>query len=171
MSASGAVPLTTERNHALDLSRQTDTTTLATSTAQEAKQALSALDARETPQGILIVLPERVLFAFEKAELQPSAAAPLDEIAKVLGFDAKRNATVTGYTDSKGAPAFNLDLSQRRAQAVADALRGPRHVDGTRLQVSGKGKLNPVAPNTRPDGSDNPAGRAQNRRVEVVVLP
>jgi OOP family OmpA-OmpF porin len=74
---------------------------------------------------------------------------------------------VRGHTDSKGGPAYNLDLSQRRANNIARLLESVYpNLTGLTRPV-GKGMTEPVAPNTNPDGSDNPAGRAANRRVDI----
>ena len=79
-----------------------------------------------------------------------------------------RRITLEGHADSIGTVAYNLDLSRRRAASVAQELVA-RGVVRDRLTVEGFGKQRPVSPNTTPDGKDNPAGRALNRRVEAVV--
>jgi outer membrane protein OmpA-like peptidoglycan-associated protein len=76
---------------------------------------------------------------------------------------------VTGHTDATGEDAYNLDLSRRRAEAVAAWLRARPELGGWTFTVAGKGEAAPVAPNSRPDGSDDPEGRARNRRVEVTI--
>ncbi len=81
---------------------------------------------------------------------------------------ADRRVALEGHADGIGADAYNVALSRRRADAVAQELVA-RGVRRDRLTVEGYGKRRPVAPNTLPDGSDNPAGRALNRRVEAVV--
>ena len=73
-----------------------------------------------------------------------------------------------GYTDSKGSKAFNMQLSQERANAVKAWLVKDGNVPAN-ITARGFGEQNPVAPNTNADGSDNPAGRALNRRVSIVV--
>jgi len=82
---------------------------------------------------------------------------------------AWRGVSVEGHTDSIGSADANLALSERRARSVADALAG-LGVAGSRLSIQGLGETYPVAANVHGDGSDNPAGRARNRRVEVVIL-
>lgn len=74
---------------------------------------------------------------------------------------------VVGYTDSVGDPAYNQTLSENRAAAVVAALQPLVNGAPAMLQPSGKGAADPVAPNQNSDGSDNPAGRAQNRRVTI----
>jgi outer membrane protein OmpA-like peptidoglycan-associated protein len=110
-----------------------------------------------------------VLFAFGSAQLLPGAAEALAgnlyEIRQVYPYPAIQ---VIGYTDSIGSDAANDQLSLRRAEAVRAWLLSAG-IPGQYISVEGMGKRNPVAPNTFPNGADNPAGRAQNRRVELVA--
>ncbi|GIG40778.1 OmpA family protein [Cellulomonas phragmiteti] len=114
--------------------------------------------------GTRLVLDAAVLFDFDSAQVRPDAAATLDAVAQVLA-DVP-TARVEGHTDAIASDAYNQDLSERRAAAVAAALtqRGMRGA----LEPVGFGETRPVAPNTR-DGADDPAGRQLNRRVEIVV--
>jgi len=126
------------------------------------------LEARETERGVVVNLPD-VLFEFGKADLTGEARTKVRSIADVLNEQAKnRRVAVEGHTDSIGSDAFNQKLSERRAENVANALESAG-VNNQRVTVKGYGKRYPVAPNTNPDGTDNPAGRAKNRRVEVVI--
>ena len=126
------------------------------------------LEARETERGVVVNLPD-VLFEFGKADLTGEARTKARSIADVLNEQAKnRRVAVEGHTDSIGSDAFNQKLSERRAENVANALQSAG-VNNQRVTVKGYGKRYPVAPNTNPDGTDNPAGRAKNRRVEVVI--
>ena len=97
-----------------------------------------------------------------KAEVKPDSAGTLGEIAKLLQADPKLKLYVVGHTDNVGALAANVDLSQRRAAAVVQSLTGQYRVDASRLLAEGAGPYAPVAAN------DTEAGRAQNRRVELV---
>lgn len=133
------------------------------------RQILTDLQAKTTPEGTVITLPERVLFDFDQAMLRPDASASLDRIAEVARFYATAPVSIRGHTDGVGTDAYNDDLSRRRATAVRDALARQPGIDASRLEAVGLGKRQPVVPNTRPDGSDDPAARQQNRRVEVVV--
>ncbi|MFV0260722.1 MAG: OmpA family protein, partial [Acidimicrobiales bacterium] len=111
-----------------------------------------------------------VLFDFDSATLKPEADAPLQSIATAITTDAPTGAvSVQGFTDSLGDDAYNLELSRQRAQAVADWLVTNGGVSADRLDVAGLGEALPFAPNEKPDGSDNPAGRELNRRVVVSV--
>ena len=126
------------------------------------------LEARETERGVVVNLPD-VLFEFGKADLTSEARVKARSIADVLNEQAKnRRVAVEGHTDSIGSDAFNQKLSERRSENVANALQSAG-VNNQRVTVKGYGKRYPVAPNTNPDGTDNPAGRAKNRRVEVVI--
>jgi outer membrane protein OmpA-like peptidoglycan-associated protein len=78
-------------------------------------------------------------------------------------------ATVDGHTDGKGDASYNQNLSERRAKSVRDWLVKLGGVPAARLTARGFGMSHPVAPNAKPDGSDNPPGRQLNRRVEIRV--
>lgn len=117
--------------------------------------------------GTLITLQDGVLFDFGKYDLRPEAKATLAKLATVLNQAKVPAAQINGHTDSIGDDAFNQDLSEKRASAVATQLKA----DGVsaNLQTHGYGKTQPVADNTNADGSDNPAGRQANRRVEIYI--
>ena len=126
------------------------------------------LDARETDRGVVVNLPD-ILFAFDRAELTTNAWIKVRDIADVLNDRARqRLVSIEGHTDAIGSEIYNQRLSERRAESVTIALQ-QSGVSSRRLTTHGYGERYPVAPNTYPDGSDNPAGRAQNRRVEVVI--
>ena len=93
-----------------------------------------------------------------KAESDPTLA----EIAKLLAADPKLKLLVIGHTDNAGGFDYNLELSQRRASAVVHALGERYRADASRLRTGGVGMMAPVASN------DDEAGRAKNRRVELV---
>lgn len=112
-----------------------------------------------------IRLPSDVLFAFGSAELSPAAEAAIAEVKEQVKATAGQIA-VEGHTDAIGDDASNQQLSDRRAAAVRDAVAKVLG-NGFTYQVQGHGEAKPVAPNQNPDGSDNPSGRAANRRVEI----
>ena len=135
---------------------------------REVSETLSELGAETRGGDTVVTLPDRVLFAFGEDTLLPDAAATLDQLAEAItGIDGAP-VRVEGHTDAVGDTASNQALSERRAQAVVDHLVGAG-VDPSRLTAAGWGETRPVAPNARPDGSDDPDGRAQNRRVEVII--
>jgi len=108
------------------------------------------------------------LFEFDKATLTPNAEETLDALVPLLAKAGKHPARVEGHTDAKGADAYNQTLSEKRAQTVKDWLVA-RGVLPAATPTAGWGKRHPVAPNAKPDGSDDPAGRQKNRRVKVVL--
>ena len=112
-------------------------------------------------------LPADVLFGFGSAALSPAAQGAIEALSgQVTGKSG--TVTVQGNTDGIGGDAYNQTLSEQRAASVAAALKGKLTGDFSYTSV-GFGKTKPVAPNTNPDGSDNPDGRARNRRVDIVV--
>jgi outer membrane protein OmpA-like peptidoglycan-associated protein len=113
-----------------------------------------------------------VLFDFDQADLTPAARAKLDEVVQELRTgDARGTVIIGGHADGKGTAAYNQALSDQRASAVATALTPLAQGLDVSLQPRGYGDTQPVAPNLRPDGSDNPEGRAKNRRVTVTFTP
>ncbi|MCS4236745.1 OmpA family protein [Stenotrophomonas rhizophila] len=110
-----------------------------------------------------------VNFDFDKATLRPDAVAILSEATEILKRYPDLRVEVAGHTDSKGTDAYNQKLSERRATTVYDYLT-KNGVSASRLVGPiGYGESRPIAPNTNPDGSDNPEGRAKNRRTELNV--
>lgn len=101
-------------------------------------------------------------FALNSTELKPETAALLSELVQFMKQYPQSEVIVTGYTDSSGAAEYNQQLSERRAQAVAEAVVA-QGVDASRVSYRGEGENNPVASNATREG------RAQNRRVEILV--
>ncbi len=119
----------------------------------------------------IINLPAEVLFEFEKADLQPNAARLLERIAADLREHKVRRLRVEGHTDSRGPDALNQKLSEDRAETVRRWLTQNGKLVDVAITAIGFGKTRPVAPNTTPDGNDDPDGRAKNRRVDIVLEP
>jgi len=117
----------------------------------------------ETP--VEIKLPSDVLFEFGKSDLTPAAQSALDEVDTQIEATTG-TITIEGHTDAVGDDASNQLLSEARAASVQAALQ-EQLGSGFSFNAVGFGESRPVAPNTNPDGSDNPDGRAQNRRVEI----
>jgi outer membrane protein OmpA-like peptidoglycan-associated protein len=111
-----------------------------------------------------IQLRADVLFDFASATLTPTAAAKIPDF--LTDIPAGAAIEVNGHTDSVGADADNQTLSEQRAQAVATVVTSAR--PDLAVTTHGYGETQPVAPNTNDDGSDNPIGRSQNRRVEII---
>ena len=113
-----------------------------------------------------ITIAASMLFAFDSAELSNDAKAVIDERIQSLKGGAKLTSVmrVEGHTDSTGPAEYNMGLSQRRAQAVADYIvSNSMKLKATDVEVVGKGESDPVASN------DTREGRAQNRRVVVLA--
>lgn len=108
-------------------------------------------------------------FEYDSAALTQSATAALNRVAAKIMQHSDRKFEIAGHTDSMGTEEYNNLLGQRRAIAVVEFLRRAG-VPAERLVVRSYGKTQPIAPNTRPDGSDDPEGRALNRRVEIIDL-
>jgi outer membrane protein OmpA-like peptidoglycan-associated protein len=136
---------------------------------EDVKGAAQALAVKETQTEVKIALAGDVLFDFDKAEIRTAAEPSLQQVVGILKQYPKARVSIDGYTDAKGTEAYNQPLSEKRAAAVKSWLVQKGGVDGQRVKTKGWGKANPVAPNTNTDGSDNPEGRQQNRRVEITV--
>lgn len=135
---------------------------------QEAKlrQQLQGTGVSVTRNGDEIVLnmPGNVTFATNSADVNASFYPVLSSVATVLKEFDKTVVVVSGHTDSTGSDQLNMDLSQRRAGSVSGYLTA-QGVNGERFITQGFGKTQPIASN------DTPEGRAQNRRVEIVLSP
>lgn len=118
-------------------------------------------DARQTERGVVVNLPD-VLFEFNSADLSPPARGIVGEVFQAVKGLPNRRIAVEGHTDSVGTVAYNQELSEQRAQAVADEMVA-QGVSRRRIIVRGFGESDPVASN-RTD-----LGRERNRRVEVIV--
>lgn len=163
----GARVLDAEKSSAeAQKARQAAEQQLALTEASKAKVAklqkeLADLQAKQTDRGMVLTLGD-VLFDTGRAELKAGAFSTVDRLAVFLRENPERTLAIEGYTDSVGSDTFNLNLSQRRAEAVREALVG-RGIDGARVSTKGLGKANPVA------GNESAAGRQRNRRVEIVI--
>jgi outer membrane protein OmpA-like peptidoglycan-associated protein len=118
--------------------------------------------------GDVISIPAKVLFDFDKDFLRPEGKVALDELAAKFKETGLKSALVVGNTDSKGTDEYNMDLGQRRADAVYAHLQAA--LPGVELKAVSDGESKPLVPNTFPDGRDDPAGRQQNRRVDLQVI-
>jgi outer membrane protein OmpA-like peptidoglycan-associated protein len=127
------------------------------------------LGIRETRNELHIELPADILFDFDKYTIRPSAAAALRQAANLIRTASTGPVRIEGHTDAKGGAPYNQRLSQRRADAVRTWLVQKEGLKSVQFNTAGFGSRRPVAPNTKPDGSDDPAGRQRNRRVELVL--
>src|SRR6266542_2036550 len=135
--------------------------------AEQAKAAalmkeLSELRAQQTDRGLVLTVGD-VLFAVGKAEVAPGGRRSIDQLAQFLKTYPIRRVLIEGHTDNTGNEDFNVKLSQQRADAVRGLLVA-RGVAPERIATKGHGPKYPIVEN------DTPAGRQQNRRVEILVL-
>lgn len=122
---------------------------------------LEDMQASQTSRGIVLTLGD-VLFDTGKAQLKPGAVRPIEQIASFLNEHPERSVQVEGFTDSQGGDDYNLELSQKRADAVAMAII-QRGVSAERVRAMGYGEEFPKASN------GNAGSRQLNRRVEIIV--
>jgi outer membrane protein OmpA-like peptidoglycan-associated protein len=133
------------------------------------EKARQEFQAQQSNRSLSMNLSGDLLFDYDKAALKPEAEQALKKVAIVLSQFPESHVTVEGYTDSKGTQSTNIQLSRERAQAVKDWLVKNGGALAPSISVKGFGEQYPVAPNTNANGTDNPLGRALNRRVSIVV--
>jgi outer membrane protein OmpA-like peptidoglycan-associated protein len=119
--------------------------------------------------GIQIALSGDILFDFDKWEIKEQAVDTLARLAKLIKDLKKHHVLIEGHTDARGSESYNLDLSNKRALSVKNWFISRRSLSDVEFQVKGYGESSPIAPNTNPNGSDNPKGRAANPRVEIIL--
>jgi len=118
---------------------------------------------KSTPVSNKVVFNADTFFDFDKFNLKPEGRQLLDQVAQQVNGIALETIIAVGYTDSIGSDAYNLGLSQRRANAVKTYLVS-KGVDANRIYTEGKGKADPIATNATAEG------RAKNRRVEIEIV-
>lgn len=128
------------------------------------QMAGTGVDVVRQGDNITLNMPENITFAFDSASLNSRFYPILDNVASTLNQYNQTIVEVAGHTDSKGTDAYNQNLSERRAGAVAGYL-GAKGVMRERMITVGAGESRPIASN------DTDAGRAQNRRVEITLVP
>jgi outer membrane protein OmpA-like peptidoglycan-associated protein len=138
-------------------------------TLNELANKAFGINTRETAQSIVIELSSDILFDFDRADLRPGAEQSLRKIAEFIAARDKRDVLIEGYTDSKGSDDYNGKLSLARAESVHRWLVRNGRLESATISTAGRGASNPVAPNTQPDGRDDPVGRQKNRRVEITI--
>ena len=131
--------------------------------AREIKTALPGAEVERVNEGIKVTMKENMVnFAFNSSELSSSAKTNLDKLAKVLVNNPDTNINIYGHTDNKGTDAYNMTLSEKRANSVVNYLAS-HGVKRNRMFAKGMGESDPVATN------ETEAGRAENRRVEFAI--
>ncbi|MGN8068323.1 OmpA family protein [Mucilaginibacter sp. SG564] len=131
--------------------------------AAEIKQTVPGATVTREGEGILVKFDSGILFDTDKSDVKPAAQSNLQKLATSLQNNPNTNILIVGHTDSTGTAQHNMDLSIRRAEAVKSYIVS-NNVNSSRLTTSGKGKTEPIADNRTPEG------RAQNRRVEIVIV-
>lgn len=118
---------------------------------------------------IIRLSEDKLYFDFDDSRVKPEYYGELREVVRIIK-NSEMRVSITGYTDSKGRSEYNEKLSLRRAESVKDKLLefglGVKDI----AEVRGYGEKNPIEPNTKPDGRDNPEGRAVNRRIEFELV-
>lgn len=123
----------------------------------------------ETDTSVKVELSGDILFDYAKSDVRTTAESILLKVADVINKYPDASVLIEGHTDSKGSNAYNLQLSRKRAESIKNWLVQEGGVDAERIMTKGWGESKPAAPNENPDGSDNPKGRQENRRVEITV--
>ena len=131
--------------------------------AREIKTALPGAEVERVNEGIKVTMKENMVnFAFNSSELSSATKTNLDKLAKVLVNNPDTNINIYGHTDNKGTDAYNMTLSEKRANSVVNYLVS-HGVKRNRMFAKGMGESDPVATN------ETEAGRAENRRVEFAI--
>lgn len=117
-----------------------------------------------TEEGWRLGLPERLLFDFNKSDINPQRASEIARLAEQLQKYQLNKVKIVGYTDNIGNPEYNLKLSEKRANSVATVFQN-HGFNRMNMQVIGKGSAQPIKPNNSEEN------RAENRRVTVIIVP
>lgn len=131
---------------------------------KQAQELEGVAETERVGDGIIVTMKDKILFDFNSANLRSASKESLKKMADVFKKYDKTEMTVAGHTDNVGSANYNLQLSERRARAVADYLAS-LGVERSRMRVMGFGFERPITSN------DTEEGRAQNRRVEIHIVP
>ncbi len=129
------------------------------------QMAGTGVDVTRQGDNIILNMPSDVPFAVDQADIQPRFYTVLDDVSRTLNAYPQTLVDVIGHADSTGSDSYNQALSERRAGSVANYLVSRGGVLPDRLYVAGRGESQPIASN------ETPEGRAQNRRVEIILRP
>ena len=130
--------------------------------AKELQQNIPGATITRVGEGIAVSFPSGILFPFNSTEILPDGKSNLQQLASSLDKYPNSDILIVGHTDSVGTDAYNMDLSQRRAQAASAYLQS-LGVPASRLQTAGRGESEPITSN------DTDEGRQRNRRVEIAI--
>ena len=131
--------------------------------AEESERDLEGATVERVGEGIKITFDSGILFDVNKASLRSVAMTNLDKLAVILNKYSDTDVLIEGHTDSTGPEEYNLDLSRKRSQSVANHIAS-QQVDATRFTIMGYGESQPIATN------ESSEGRQQNRRVELAIM-
>lgn len=111
----------------------------------------------------------KIFYDYKSSDINPTAAKELDKLVLILEKNKGVGMELSSHTDSKGSDEYNARLSQERAQKARDYILS-KGINTNRITAKGMGENQPVAPNNNPDGTDNPIGRAKNRRTDFKIV-
>lgn len=131
--------------------------------AAEIERTVPGAEVIKADEGIIVKFDSGILFDFDKTDLKPDAQANIAKLVENLNENPDTDILVIGHTDNKGTDQYNQGLSERRAKAVK-SYAVSQGLAGRRVKTEGKSFHEPIAEN------DTEAGRAQNRRVEIVIV-
>jgi outer membrane protein OmpA-like peptidoglycan-associated protein len=131
--------------------------------AEEIKKNVPNAEVIREGEGLIVKFDSGILFDVDKSELKPDAKTNIQNLSASMKNNPETNILIIGHTDATGSDAYNLGLSQRRAEAVKSYAM-VNGIENSRLSTTGKGESEPIADNS------TEAGRSQNRRVEIVIV-
>jgi outer membrane protein OmpA-like peptidoglycan-associated protein len=131
--------------------------------AEELEDSIPGAEIERVGEGILVTFASGILFGFDSTAIQPAGRSNLATLSSNLEKYPDSNVLIVGHTDNVGADAYNMTLSERRAESAASYLR-QQGVDAGRIRTEGRGEMEPVADNA------TDTGRQENRRVEVAIF-
>jgi len=131
--------------------------------AEEIRKTVPGAEVIEAGEGLIVKFDSGILFDFNAAQLKDNAKSNIQNLASSMANNPETNIMIVGHTDNVGSDSYNLTLSERRANAVKSYAIA-QGITAGRLTTVGKGKGEPIADNS------TDTGRAQNRRVEIVIV-
>jgi outer membrane protein OmpA-like peptidoglycan-associated protein len=131
--------------------------------AQELEQTLPNAEVQRVGEGIAVTFASGILFPFNSTEILPAGRSNLAQLAQSLQRYPETTVLIVGHTDNVGSDAYNMGLSQNRAQSAANYLAA-QGIARNRVRIEGRGESEPIASN------ETEAGRGQNRRVEIAIF-
>ncbi|MCD6366250.1 MAG: OmpA family protein [Bacteroidales bacterium] len=143
--------------------------TLSTANIKKSDTLIQDIPLKRIPMQAIVL--ENIYYEFDKWDLTTQAKQTIDStLYPILRDNPKLIVELSSHTDSKGNDSYNKKLSQKRAESVVNYLTQEKGIEPKRLVAKGYGESKPIAKNTNPNGSDNPEGRAKNRRTEFKVI-